>query len=439
MCFMLIAIDDLQQAEMKAPSETLCSVSTASELLQHVQNGETTVNEYVGECLDAIEKYEPDVAAFASIDRDAGPSDAGQGLLQGIPIGVKDVIETARLPTEFNSPLYVNHQAARDAACVAILIAHGAFVLGKTTTVEFASLGQVSATRNPHNLAHTPGGTSSGSAAAVATGMVPIALATQTGGSTIRPASFCGVAALKPTWGLVPVEGLKPYAPSLDTITWMARSVDDLERVLSCFQPTEPDPVLGNTLRIGFYRTPYWDDAETATRDALRKTVDILEAHGVTVEPVDGPENDGELNTAQDTVMHAEGRPAYLAEYLQWPDRLHNDLRDEVENREQISSTQLVEAYDYLAAMRPAMENRMSGFDAWLTPAVPGEAPAGLKSTGDAVFNRLWTGLHMPCVTLPGFRGPQNLPVGIQLVAPRFRDRHLLTVASAIESMIRSA
>jgi len=436
---MLIANDDLQQIDMKIPSETPCSVSTASEFLQRVQYGEKTASEYVGDCLDAIEKYESEVAAFASIDRDAGPSDARQGLLQGIPIGVKDVIETARLPTEFNSPLYANHQAARDAACVAVLKAHGAFVLGKTTTVEFASLGQVSATCNPYNLAHTPGGTSSGSAAAVATCMVPIALATQTGGSTIRPASFCGVAALKPTWGLVPTEGLKPYAPSLDTITWMTRSVDDLERVLRCFQPTEADPVLGNPLRIGFYRTPYWDDAETATRDALQKTVDVLKAHGATVETVEGPENASNLNRAQDTIMHAEGRPAYLAEYLQWPKSLHANIRDEVENRKQISTAQLVAAYDYLAATRPAMESLMSGFDAWLTPAVPGEAPAGLESTGDAVFNRLWTGLHMPCVTLPGFRGPQDLPVGIQLVAPRFRDRHLLAVASAIESMIRSA
>jgi len=424
---------------MKAPFETLCSMSTASDLLRRVQGGEASASDYLGECRVAIQKYEPDVCAFAVVDRDLRAADTGQGLLQGVPIGVKDVIETEGLPTEFNSPLYLEHRAARDAACVAVLRAEGAFVLGKTATVEFASLGRLPATKNPYNLAHTPGGTSSGSAAAVATGMVPIALATQTGGSTIRPASFCGVAALKPTWGLVPVEGLKPYAASLDTITWMARSVEDLERVLRCFRPIEPEPDLPETLRIGFYRTAYWDHAETATREALRSTIEILEAHGAVVETIDGPENDSNLNRAQDTIMHAEGRPAYLAEYLQWPDGLHSNLRDEVENRMQISAAQLVDAYDYLATMRPEMERHMSGFDAWLTPAVPGEAPLGLESTGDAVFNRLWTGLHMPCVTLPGFRGPENLPVGIQLVAPRFRDRHLLAVAGFVEALIRAA
>ncbi|MGR9092581.1 MAG: amidase, partial [Gammaproteobacteria bacterium] len=318
-------------------------------MLRRVQNGEASVSDYLGECRVAIQRYESDICAFASIYRDEIPSVTREGLLQGVPIGVKDVIETEGLPTEYNSPLYREYQASRDAACVAVLRAHGAFVLGKTATVEFASLGRVPATKNPFNTAHTPGGTSSGSAAAVATGMVPIALATQTGGSTIRPASFCGVAAMKPTWGLVPVEGLKPYAASLDTITWMARSVEDLELVLRCFRPTETDPALPERLRIGFYRTAYWEKAETATRNALEASIEILEAHGAVVEPVDGPENDDNLNAAQDTIMHGEGRPAYLAEYLQWPDGLHENLRDEVDNRMQISAAELVGAYDYLA------------------------------------------------------------------------------------------
>jgi len=409
---------------------------TASEILASPSDHEGA-RKNLSDCLAAIEQYEAEVHAFASIDKNVSVDDAPQGLLTGIPIGIKDVIESVALPTEFNSPLYENHQPVRDAACIAVLKAQGAVVLGKTTTVEFASLGRVAETRNPHNLAHTPGGTSSGSAAAVATGMVPIALGTQTGGSTIRPASFCGVAALKPTWGLVPTEGLKPYAPSLDTISWMARSVADLERVLLCFEPLEQIPQLKDVLRIGMYRTPYWEKADASTRSALLETVRILESHGHIVEQVDGPAGDEELNQAQDTIMHAEGRPAYLAESLQWPDELHVDLRGEVENVKKISPTRIVTAYDYLGSMRPAMEQAMSGFDAWLTPAVPGEAPAGLQSTGDAVFNRLWTGLHVPCVTLPGFRGPSNLPVGIQLVAPRFKDRHLLATAASIEKMIK--
>lgn len=411
---------------------------TASEILAR-QGDLQLAEKNLSDCFAAVEQYESDVRAFASIDRNASVDSLAPGLLSGIPIGVKDVIESASLPTEFNSPLYEGHQASRDAACLAVLKAQGAVLLGKTTTVEFASLGRVATTKNPHNYAHTPGGTSSGSAAAVATGMVPIALGTQTGGSTIRPASFCGVAALKPTWGLVPTEGLKPYAPSLDTITWMARSVDDLERVLLCFESLEKAPKLGDVLRIGFYRTPYWDKSEAATREALQSTIEILESHGHIVEMLEGPKNDADLNQAQDTIMHAEGRPSYLAEYLQWPDRLHPELRGEVENCKEISTAQLSTAYDYLSSMRPAMDQAMSGFDAWLTPAVPGEAPAGLQNTGDAVFNRLWTGLHVPCVTLPGFRGPANLPVGIQLVAPRFKDRHLLATAARIEALIKDA
>ena len=423
---------------MSKDKNRLTNNLTASEILAR-QDDSQLAETNLSDCLAAIEQYESDVCAFASIDHAVNIKAAARGLLSGIPIGVKDVIESASLPTEFNSPLYEDHQASRDAACLAVLKAQGAVLLGKTTTVEFASLGRVTATRNPHNYAHTPGGTSSGSAAAVATGMVPIALGTQTGGSTIRPASFCGVAALKPTWGLVPSEGLKPYAPSLDTITWMARSVDDLERVLLCFEPLEKAPKLGDVLRIGFYRTPYWDNAEAATRDALQSTIRILESHGHIVEMLEGPKNAADLNQAQDTIMHAEGRPAYLAEYLQWPERLHPELRGEVENLKAISTAQLRSAYDYLGSMRPVMDQAMSGFDAWLTPAVPGEAPAGLQSTGDAVFNRLWTGLHMPCVTLPGFRGAANMPVGIQLVAPRFKDRHLLATAARIEALIKDA
>lgn len=439
---MLIATVSVQQAWMNKPHARLCRTPTASETLERVRRDSAHANEhlaeYLAECLAAIDKYEATVKAFASIDPDAFVKPGSEGLLRGIPIGVKDVIETADLPTEYNSPLYAGHHTDRDAACISILKSHGAVILGKTTTVEFASLGRVTQTRNPHNPDHTPGGSSSGSGAAVATGMVPIALGTQTGGSTVRPASFCGVAALKPTYGLVPTEGLKPYAPSLDTITWMARSADDLELMLRCFQPLEQPPEMPGTLRVGVYRTPYWDQAEGATRNAVRDCAELLAANGIAVEPVDVLSDERELNSAQDTLMHAEGRLAYLAEYLEWGDDLSPALRAEVENAKAITPLQLAAAYDYLGTMRPKMEARMAGFDAWLTPAVPGEAPAGLDSTGDAVFNRLWTGLHMPCVALPGYAGPLGLPVGIQLVAPRYRDLELLGVARVVEALINA-
>lgn len=413
----------------------LTEVPTASEALRLIADGTIDSNDYLQLCVAAIDEHEDRIGAFASVDR--SPARIAGGPLAGIPIGVKDVIDTADLPTECNSPLYQGHQAAHDAGCVSVLRSKGAVVLGKTTTVEFASLGRVAGTVNPYNAAHTPGGSSSGSAAAVATGMVPVALGTQTGGSIIRPASFCGVAALKPSFGVVPVSGLKPYAPSLDTIGWMTRSVADLRLVLNGFEPLENEVTPGESLHIGFYRTGYWDQATEATRNALRATRTIAEDAGHTVSDIDDLPEAAKLNAAQDTIMHAEGRLSFLAEYSLWRDRLHDELRDEVENVRGITPGQLADAYDFLGRMRPVVDAAMAGFDAWLTPAVPGEAPEGLESTGDAVFNRLWTGLHMPAVALPGFSGPTGLPVGIQLVAPRFCDRRLLSVAIMIEDALR--
>ncbi len=412
----------------------LTDVPTASDALRLMQGGALGRDDYFAMCIRAIEESETRVRAFASVD--TTPKSIADGPLGGIPIGVKDVIDTEDLATECNSPLYEGRRTTHDAGCVSVLRAKGALVLGKTTTVEFASLGRVAPTTNPHNAAHTPGGSSSGSAAAVASGMVPIALGTQTGGSIIRPASFCGVAALKPTFGVVPVSGLKPYAPSLDTIGWMARSVADLRLAFECFEGLEEPSTTPGTMRVGFYRTPYWDKAEEATRTALDLTRKKLLCAGHTVIDVEGPDGADRLNVAQDTIMHAEGRLAFLGEYSLWKDRLHGALREEVENVRNITGAQLASAYDFLGEMRPRMEKALSEYDCWLVPAVPGEAPAGLEKTGDAVFNRLWTGLHFPAIALPCTSGPSGLPVGIQLVAPRFSDRRLLASASVVEALL---
>jgi Asp-tRNA(Asn)/Glu-tRNA(Gln) amidotransferase A subunit family amidase len=422
----------------------ISSVATASEALSAFRDGSLSPTKYWRQCQEAIESFENNVQAFVAIDPRATSGELLRSKVAGsplsnIPVGIKDVIATADLPTTCNSPLYQGYQAGRDAACVSVLRANGCAVLGKTTTVEFASLGQVPETRNPHNLRHTPGGTSSGSAAAVATGMVPIALGTQTGGSTIRPASFCGVAALKPSFGLVPTEGLKPYAPSLDTITFMARSVADLELALTCFAPLEQLPAPVVAPRIGVYRSAYWDNAEASTRDAMEWMQELFRASGATVSDVAAFEGDDQLNESQDVVMHAEGRSSYLAESLLWPKHLHPALRDEVANIRGFVPEDVLAAQDFLATMRGRMDRRMQDFDAWLAPAVPGEAPAGLENTGDAVFNRLWTGLHVPAITVPGFMGPNGLPVGIQLLAPRHHDRKLLAVARYAESLVKAA
>lgn len=416
---------------------------TATDIRQRIASGALTCEAAVQACIDVIHRREAGIHAFASLDEAAALAvaraqdrDAAAGVLRGVAVGVKDVLDTADLPTEYNSPLYAGHRSSRDANCVATLRAAGAIILGKTATVEFASLGRVPPTTNPHNPRHTPGGTSSGSAAAVAAGMVPVALGTQTGGSTIRPASFCGVAAMKPTFGVVSTDGLRVYAPSLDTVTWMARSVDDLALLSRVLHAERQAARSSGKPMIGVYRTPYWQAAGPDTRNALAAAAERLRAAGATVVDVDGAADAERLNEAQDIVMHGEGRASYLAEYLHWPTELAKDLRDEVQNVRALTAAELRWAYDYLARRRPVFDAAMADFDAWLTPAVPGEAPAGLQSTGEATFNRLWTGLHVPAITLPGFTGSNGLPVGIQLVGPRFSDAALLQTAGFTEAAI---
>ncbi len=414
---------------------------TATDIVRAIAAGELTSAASIEACIAALETREHEVGAFACHDVDtarevAGKQDASGrvGALRGVALGVKDVFEAAGMPTEYNSPLYRGHRSSRDATCVAALRAEGAIVLGKTSTVEFASLGRVPVTTNPHDATRTPGGTSSGSAAAVAAGMVPVALATQTGGSAIRPASFCGVAAIKPTYGVVSTDGLRPYAPSLDTVAWMARSVDDLALVARALRIGR-EPGRGTPRpSFGLYRTPYWDAAGPDTRAALVAAADALRAAGASVNDVAGPDDVDRLNEAQDVIMHGEGRAAYLAEYLSRRDELASAFVDEVENARKIDGERMRWAYDYLGARRPRFDAALRDFDAWLTPAVPGEAPRGLESTGEATFNRLWTGLHLPAITVPGFTGGNGLPVGIQLVAPRFGDEGLLRAARFAES-----
>lgn len=418
---------------------------TATQLLRQLRAGSLDCETVVKRCLAAIEERDRVIKAFTYVDKqraiDAARSlDRGSatGLLHGVPVGVKDVFETEDMPTEYNSPHYSGHRSSRDAAAVGVLKAEGAIILGKTATVEFASLGRVAATTNPHDPQRTPGGTSSGSAAAVAAGMVPIALATQTGGSTIRPASFCGVAAMKPTFGTVSTDGMRPYAPSLDTVSWMARSVDDLALLSEALRVAWQDACARSAPMFGIYRTPYWKSASEDTRTALVSAAERLRAAGATVTEVQDPAGSHRLNEAQDVIMHGEGRAAYLNEYLRWPGELAPAFKEEVENAKGITSDHLRWAYDYLAEMRVLFDEAMSDFDGWLTPAAPGEAPLGLASTGDAVFNRLWTGLHTPAITIPGFTGSHGLPIGVQLVARRFADASLLAAARFAEAAIAS-
>jgi Asp-tRNA(Asn)/Glu-tRNA(Gln) amidotransferase A subunit family amidase len=419
---------------------------TATEAAAAIARRELSSEELVRACLDRIEARNPDVKAWAYIDPDQAiraarerDNEGQRGPLHGIPIGIKDMIDTADQPTQHNSPIYVGHRPGQDAAMVAILRAAGAVILGKTDTHEFAAGGRLPATRNPHNLAHTPGGSSSGSAAAVADDQVPLAFGTQTAGSTIRPASFCGIFAMKPTYGVVSREGAKLYSISLDTIGWFGRSVADLGLLADILAVSRQAWIPHQSVRglkIAVCRTPYWSKASRASRAAVESAAEQLDRGGAHVTSLDLPPEFSAINDLQNIVMRGEGRAAFLAEYRRAYDLLSQEFRDRVEDADNISPQRLCDAQDALARLRPHFDALASDADAILTPAAIGEAPPlSQNTTGDPTFSRLWTALHVPCIALPWSYGEGGLPIGVQLVTRRYHDDRLLAVASAVEQL----
>lgn len=418
---------------------------TAAEAARQIADGTLSSERLVRSCLDHIAAREPAVRAWAFLDPalaiaqaracDARPA---SGPLHGVPVAIKDMIDTGDMPTQYNSPLYAGFRPARDAACVSVLRSSGAVIMGKVDTVEFASLGRTAATGNPHDTRRTPGGSSSGSGAAVGDRHVPLALGTQTGGSVIRPASFCGAYAIKPSYGLISTEGIKVYAQSLDTIGIFGRAAQDLSLAAGAMGVVDARvaPPAPGALKIGLFRGPHWDRAGAETLAALKEAVRHLTRAGAQVADVDSPGVFANLTDAQDVIMHWEGRGAYRAEYLGRYDDLNPKFRDEVENAKGRSRADVREAENLIARATLAFDAAFAGFDAWLTPSVIGEAPEGLLSTGEAIFNRMWTAMHGPCITIPSARGDNDMPVGVQIVAPRLHDAELLAVAEAISPVI---
>ena len=453
-------------------------------LAARLARGEISSEQAVERCIARYRRREKEVRAFAAFDAERALGEARardrerelrgpRSALHGLPFAVKDVIDTADMPTQRNSPRYEGRRAEQDAACVRLLRQAGCVLLGKADTVEFAGIGRDPPTTNPHDASRTPGGSSAGSGAAVATGMAPMALGTQTGGSVIRPSSFCGVAGFKPTYGRVPVQGLWLHAPSLDTVGWMAENVELLARTaevlnLGDFIPVPPsltgkealggrasrppgrrDAFVpgrardvgqthegGQSLRVGLYRTPYWGEAEPASRSAVEAAAEKLAATGHRVETVaeiPGAEN---LNEWQDVIMHGEARISLLAEHGAGKQGLHEDIIEEVEVNHGITPRAMAEAYDGIGGLRPVFDQRLAAYDAWLTASVPGEAPPRSEGNGEATFNRLFTALHLPCVTIPGLKGSAGLPVGVQFVAARFADMQVLAAAAVLEELL---
>ncbi len=386
--------------------------------------------------LDSIDAQDGDIRAFvARGDRNAAVATTGP--LAGIAVGVKDIFDTHDLPTAYGSPIYTGHRPLADAAIVAMIRRAGAAIVGKTVTTEFAHF-EPGPTRNPHDVEHTPGGSSSGSAAAVASGMVPAAIGTQTAGSIIRPASFCGIAGYKPSFRLVPTVGAKTFSWSLDTVGFFAAGVADVAAFAAAAtaRALEVEPVEPASLRIGLYRDALWLDADDEMRCAVEALADRAAARGARIVEIDAP---GELEAAreaQPVIQDYEAALALGGEYDRHPDRLSARLRDA------IAAARAIEPATYDRARRAArhgrrLANRLFAeeVDVMLTPAAPGAAPRGLDATGSPAFNRLWTLLGTPAIAIPGARDGVGMPLGVQLVAGFARDQRALSVAAWLERL----
>ena len=414
---------------------------SARDIAARIAKGSLTAEAATRACLDRIATREAVVGAWQHLDPDHAIAEARErdrtgssGPLHGVPIGVKDLIDTHDMPTGYGSPIYHGHRPAADAACVALARAAGAVVIGKTVTTEFATFFP-GKTANPHNSAHTPGGSSSGSAAAVADGMVPLAFGTQTAGSVIRPASFCGVVGYKPSFGTISRAGVKPLSDSLDTVGVMARNVADAA-FFTAVLGDRPDLRLDDAMarpRIAFYRTPEWSEAGADTIAALdHAAVRLSRAGAPTVEISGPPEQDG-LVEAQKIVMDYESARSLSFERITRPQDLSASLRERIAIGLSHSARTYDEARRTVTLARAALPSLFRDFDALLVPAAPGAAPKGLERTGDPIFNRAWTILHLPCITLPGWRNAGGLPVGVQLVARLGDDARLLRAAAFLE------
>ncbi|MGV6874217.1 amidase [Pseudochelatococcus sp. B33] len=409
---------------------------TASEAARLIRSGELTSVALVSACLDRIEALDAGTGAWAFVDPDhaldqarhADRTDAAEAL-HGVPVGLKDIIDTADMPTEYGSGLYRGHRPRSDAACVALLRAAGAVVLGKTVTTEFG-FRHPGKTVNPHNPLHTPGGSSSGSAASVADMTAPLTIGAQTAGSVIRPAAYCGVFGFKPSYGMASYSGIRHLAESFDTLGWMARSVEDLALCLRVLcAEARPLRTWGSAgrPRLALCRTPYWEEAEPQTRALIERIAKNL---GPDVEEVDLPVDGAELLEANWTITKFEAARLFRSEQSRFPRGVSRAVSAIVADGLAIDGARYVEALRAMARMRHAINEALSPYDGVLTPSTAGEAPFSLFDTGPVTFNFLWTVAYMPCVTLPAGTGGKGMPLGAQVVASQHRDHALLSAAA---------
>jgi Asp-tRNA(Asn)/Glu-tRNA(Gln) amidotransferase A subunit family amidase len=406
-----------------------------AELQRRIDHGDLSPAAGITQSFEAIGAHDKTIGAFVCGAETVGAASAGP--LRGIGVGIKDIIDTADFPTEMGSPIYKGWRPRADAPVVAMLKRAGATIMGKTTTTAFASL-DPTATLNPRNREHTPGGSSSGSAAAVAAGMIPLALGTQTGGSVIRPASYCGVAAIKPSFRLLPTVGVKCYSWTLDTVGLFAAGVKDLSHGLSAMtgRPELLPGAATQTPRIGVVTQDFAGAPEAAGAEALRIATMAAERAGASVRALALPEVVVEAWRVGLILQQFEAHQALAWEYLTHHDALPPLLRAKLDETVGILPAAYDEACRITSRGREALADLFAEVDVLLTFSAPGAAPKGLASTGDARFNRLWTLMGVPCVNVPAYVAEGGLPVGVQIIARFGDDAGALATAGFVEEAL---
>ncbi len=434
-----------------APYMALSELS-AAEAGQKIRAGQITSTELAEACLDRIEEREDAVQAWAFLDTDLVRAQAEAlhdhrasgkptGPLHGLPVAVKDIIDTASMPTENGTALDAGRVPGADAVLVAQLKAAGAVIMGKAVTTELAYFSP-GKTRNPHDPARTPGGSSSGSAAAVAAGMVPLAVGTQTAGSVIRPAAFCGIVGFKPTRGLISRQGVLCQAHTLDTVGVFARSVPDaalIAETLAAFDPQSgemprPTPPLLATAEseppvepnFAFVKQPAWEKADADTRDGFAEITEFL---GGQCEEVPLPSPFADVLDIHQLIQVTELAKHFNRYVERGRDRLSNKLLAAIDEGASTLARDYLAAQDRIGVYNAVLDEIFDNFDAIITPAAPGEAPADLTQTGDPAFCSIWTLCGVPAVTLPLLQGANGMPMGVQLVGPAGDDARLLRTA----------
>jgi Asp-tRNA(Asn)/Glu-tRNA(Gln) amidotransferase A subunit family amidase len=417
---------------------------SALDLARRIETGDLTPAAAIDLCASAIEARESEIRAFVTVDvagarRQAQAAGRADRPLRGLPVGVKDIFDTVDFPTEFGTSIYAGNRPRGDAALVALVRRAGGIVLGKTVTTELAFLNP-SKTRNPHDPRRSPGGSSSGSAAAVAAGMLPIAVGSQTGGSVIRPASYCGVAALKPSYRMLPTAGIKHFAVYLDTAGLFAAGVADVAFAAAAItgRDLRIDREEPSAPRIGLARTNVWDEASAPMQGALDAAAKAAQAAGARVSELTWPALLTDAFRAHATIQDYEAFRTLAYEYDGHRDALSPILRDMLDKAAGVTAQEYDEARRLTKRARVALADFMADVDVLLTPSAPSAAP-GPDTTGPAIFNRLWTLMGAPCVNVPGLRDAGGLPLGVQIVGRFGRDRDALLAGRFLEAAIAIA